>query len=389
MQSFSWLLISRAHQYQELYVAFFLWQRLFSSSAGGIGIQSGHICGGRQAGSCCSDKNVNSKLIVSVGRHLRWAEVTLSQGLSRVVLSWTQNNQLTWFNTVPTHRKLSVLLIYTVSTASHAVREPGRWMAVDLGGGNQKIVLYVQLLKGWMEGGSEAALLRASISPLAQKVSLHISQSISTQEEGEYSALSCCGLLLLSSSSLFRLHWTKALCGLTKLTCVRLWYIFADNNQATQQIKGRSWNSIFSSFPNARGCFFFFLSLFVGVPFSLGGKRFCLCAFQWHKQYLVLYSLSSRRSLPPINLNDINIWSQPPSACLPACLSVCPQIGLSDRHAVDFLVADINLCRFAASSARLQVNGTSLPEAAHCFFLLLVTTSFNSALFGWEAHPLL
>lgn len=91
-----------------------------------------------------------------------------------------------------------------------------------LGGGNQKIVLYVQLLKGWMEGGSEAALLRASISPLAQKVSLHISQSISTQEEGEYAALSCCGLLLLSSSSLFRLHWTKALCGLTKLTCVRL-----------------------------------------------------------------------------------------------------------------------------------------------------------------------
>lgn len=89
MQSFSWLLISGAHQYQELYVAFVLWQRLFSSAAGGIGIQSGHICGGRQAGSCCSDKNVNSKLIVSVGRHLRRAGVTLSRGLSagRVVLS--------------------------------------------------------------------------------------------------------------------------------------------------------------------------------------------------------------------------------------------------------------------------------------------------------------
>lgn len=166
MQSFSWLLISRAHQYQELYVAFFLWQRLFSSSAGGIGIQSGHICGGRQAGSCCSDKNVNSKLIVSVGRHLRWAEVTLSRGLSRVVLSWTQNNQLTWFNTVPTHRKLSVLLIYTVSTASHAVREPGRWMAVDLGGGESKdcfICTVAERLDGRRQRGCSPARLHLAV----------------------------------------------------------------------------------------------------------------------------------------------------------------------------------------------------------------------------------
>lgn len=261
------------------------------------------VADGRQAGSCCSDKNVNSKLIVSVGRHLRRAGVTLSRGLSAgpVVLSWTRNNQLTWFNTVPTHRKLSVLLIYTVSTASHAVREPGGEQMDGCGpwgGGNQKIVLYVQLLKGGMEGGSEAALLRASISPLAQKVSLHISQSISTQEEGEHAALSCCGLLLLSSSSLFRLHWTKALCGLTKLTCARLWYIFADNNQATQQIKGRSWNSIFSSFPNARAAGFFPLASSSACRSALGANVFAC-----------------------VHFNDINsIWSSTARAAVAPCL---------------------------------------------------------------------
>lgn len=36
----------------------------------------------REAGSCCRDRNVNSKFIVSVGRHLWRAGVTLGRGLS-------------------------------------------------------------------------------------------------------------------------------------------------------------------------------------------------------------------------------------------------------------------------------------------------------------------